>query len=240
MSAKSSVFLRAGWRRLIMANYAVDPQLLAPLVPPGTELAFYDGACYVSLVGFLFEHTRIKGIPVPFHRRFPEVNLRFYVRRRSEEGWKRGVVFIRETVSRPLIAWPANWLFREKYAVCPMRHSLAANTDEMHISYAWKTGRWNRLEAVAGHHVSSMEPGSRQQFIVTNLWGFSRKNDRQSFEYHVQHPDWKLHPVHSYFISCAFGQAFGTRFSTLDHQEPESVLLADGSAVSISWKQVIT
>jgi uncharacterized protein YqjF (DUF2071 family) len=34
----------------------------------------------VSLVGFLFQNTRLRSIPIPFHRIFEEVNLRFYVR----------------------------------------------------------------------------------------------------------------------------------------------------------------
>jgi len=35
-------------------------------------------AQYLSVVGFLFLDTRLRGLPVPFHRNFEEVNLRFY------------------------------------------------------------------------------------------------------------------------------------------------------------------
>ena len=85
----------AGWRLL---NYAVDPKLLAPRVPAGTELDQFEGKTFVSLVGFRFLSTKVFGVPIPFHRNFDEVNLRFYVRRREAGMVKRGVVFIQELV----------------------------------------------------------------------------------------------------------------------------------------------
>ena len=72
-----------------MANYAVDPELLRPRVPAGTELDLQDGKCFVSLVGFMFLDTRVLGIPVPMHVNFEEVNLRFYIKREAE-GETRG------------------------------------------------------------------------------------------------------------------------------------------------------
>ena len=94
------LFMTAEWKWLAMANYAVDPSLLESLVPRGTELDSHDGHVYVSLIGILFNRSRIYGIPIPLHQSFEEVNLRFYVRR----GEKRGVVFIRELVPRYWVA----------------------------------------------------------------------------------------------------------------------------------------
>src|SRR5580704_5018978 len=89
----SKIFLTAEWRHLVMLNYEIDPKALAHFVPAGTELDFWNGKTFVSLVGFLFQNTRVGGIPIPFHRHFEEVNLRFYVRRDAGDGWRRGVVF---------------------------------------------------------------------------------------------------------------------------------------------------
>ena len=79
----SLVFLRAKWLNLIMVNYEIDPAILKPHIPAYTELDTYNGVHYVSLVGFLFKDTKLKGIPVPFHRTFEEINLRFYVRQKE-------------------------------------------------------------------------------------------------------------------------------------------------------------
>src|SRR5256885_9689820 len=105
-SARSTMrpFLTANWRYLAMLNFAVDPKILQPLVPTETELDFHDGKTFVSVVGFLFLDTRIIGLPIPLHRDFEEVNLRFYVRRKSANEWRRGVVFVRELVPRRAIA----------------------------------------------------------------------------------------------------------------------------------------
>ena len=54
-------FLTADWRNLLMLNYAVDAALLAPFVPRGTELDLWRGEALVSLVGFQFLKTRLRG-----------------------------------------------------------------------------------------------------------------------------------------------------------------------------------
>jgi uncharacterized protein YqjF (DUF2071 family) len=75
-------FLTAEWRYLAMLNFDVDPTVLRRLVPAGTELDDWRGRTFVSVVGFLFLNTHVLGMPIPFHRDFEEVNLRFYVRRK--------------------------------------------------------------------------------------------------------------------------------------------------------------
>src|SRR5688500_20378255 len=117
-------FLTANWRYLAMLNFAVDPKILQPLIPSETELDFHDGQTFLSVVGFLFLDTRVLGVPIPLHRDFEEVNLRFYVRRRGPEGWRRGVVFVKEIVPRPAIATVARVLYNEPYVALPMRHSV--------------------------------------------------------------------------------------------------------------------
>ena len=121
---ESPVFLSAQWRHLVLLNYVVDPQLLKVAVPAGTELDFWEGRTFVSVVGFRFLETRVLGLPIPFHRDFEEVNLRFYVRRRAEDGWRRGVVFLREVVPRRAIAAIARLVYNERYVACAMSSSL--------------------------------------------------------------------------------------------------------------------
>jgi uncharacterized protein len=75
--AQQKLFLAAEWRKLIMANYVIDKSLLIKYLPDKTELDLWGGNCYVSLVGFMFLDTRVKGLKIPFHINFEEVNLRF-------------------------------------------------------------------------------------------------------------------------------------------------------------------
>lgn len=132
-------FLTAEWRKLCFANYEIDPKVLQPYVPAHTELDFYNGKCYVSLVGFLFDKVKLKGIPIPFHTRFEEINLRFYVTRNVNGKKRRGTVFISEVVSKPAIAIVANLLYNEKYGLKEMHFNHHITTTENTISYALKT-----------------------------------------------------------------------------------------------------
>ena len=116
-------FLTASWRKLIMAQYEVSPAVLRSRLPTGLELDLYHGRCFVSLVGFLFDRVRLLGLPPPFHTRFAEVNLRFYVCRAMPDGsWRRGVVFVSEIVPKPAIVLLARSLYGEAYTTAPVRH----------------------------------------------------------------------------------------------------------------------
>ncbi len=140
-----SVFLTAEWRALLMVTYAVDPALLAAHVPRGTELDTFDGRTFLSVVGFRFLRTRVVGVPVPFHRNFDEVNLRFYVRRKRAGEWLKGVVFVKEIVPRPAIAWLARRLYNENYVAMPMRSTTIVPG---RVEYGWRHGHaWDRVSA---------------------------------------------------------------------------------------------
>jgi len=46
----TNVFLTAEWKYLAMVNYLIDPKILVPHLPNGTELDKYNGNHFVSLV----------------------------------------------------------------------------------------------------------------------------------------------------------------------------------------------
>src|SRR5271169_3297261 len=130
-------FLTAEWRYLALLNYEVDPALLAARVPPGTGLDLFQGKAFVSLVGFRFLNTHLRGIPVPFHRDFDEVNLRFYVHRCEAGVVKRGVVFIQEIVPRWAIAAIARWAYHENYRALAMSHVVIDEGAGPRVEYRW-------------------------------------------------------------------------------------------------------
>src|SRR6267154_5516135 len=143
-------FLTANWRYLAMLNFAVDPKILAPHVPAGTELDFHNDKTYLSVVGFLFYHTIVCGLPIPRHRNFEEVNLRFYVRKKSADTWRRGVVFIRELVPKIAIAVTARVFYGEPYVAVPMKHDIEHVDLRLKVEYSWRRGRnWESLRMIA-------------------------------------------------------------------------------------------
>lgn len=222
-----------------MAQYVVEPSVLQPYLPPHTELDYWEGKCYVSLVGFWFAQTRVKGIPIPFHQNFEEVNLRFYVRHLHNGQWKRGVVFISEIVPKPAIAWVANTLFNENYTTCKMQHRIEQNTDWQYTGYRWRhRGEWNSMSVVADKTAIPMDAGSEAAFVLEHYWGYSKKGDT-TVEYAVEHASWKIHPVETCEIHADFAALYGPAFANLAQQTPASVFLAQGSPVAVGDKRII-
>lgn len=223
-------FLTAQWRNLLMVNYAVEPALLAPHVPAGTELDTHEGSCYLSLVAFQFLDTRVLGMAIPGHRNFEEMNLRFYVRRKSAGAWRRAVVFIREVVPRRAIALVARALYNEPYLALPMRSRI----DPPRVEYGWRLkGLWHSVAATAVGQGTSAAVGSREQFITEHYWGYTRQRDGGTIEYRVEHPPWRLWPAEHVSLDVDLESLYGPVFAAA-MTSLSSAFIAEGSPVSVS------
>jgi uncharacterized protein YqjF (DUF2071 family) len=236
MKANSTtIFLTAEWRHLAMLNYEVDPAALASFIPPGTELDFWNGKTFVSLVGFLFQRARICGIPIPFHRNFEEVNLRFYVRRKADDGWRRGVVFIKELVPRMAIALVARKFYNENYLALPMSHQIEKTCAEIKsVAYFWRfSGNENHMKLAAGGGAQLPVEGSEQEFISEHYWGYTTQRDGSALEYRVEHPRWRVGETQAAELDCDVAKLYGEKFCDSLSQAPSSAFLADGSDVKV-------
>jgi len=233
----SRPFLTAEWRYLIILNYAVDPSLVAQLVPSGTELDQFRGRTYISLVGFRFERTRLRGLWIPFHSDFDEVNLRFYVKRKQDRPPRHGVVFVREVVPRWAIAKVAQLTFREKYVSLPMQHKVVEPTSEggrVQAEYRWRHGRkWNSLRVECAGRPVKPPDGSLEQFITEHYWGYTAQPDGAALEYHVEHDPWRVWQAsRAKFEGDAEG-LYGAEFARCLAREPDSSFMAEGSTVAV-------
>jgi len=236
--ARPGVFLTSQWLKIAMANYAVDPGLLRPHVPPGTELDLFAGQAWISVVGLLFVDTRILGLAIPFHRNFEEVNLRFYVRRESGDGVRRAVTFIREFVPRRWVAWTARALYGEKYQAVPMRHSIEPGPDGASgfggITYAWGRGPGEcRLTSRVKGDAAPIRAGSAEEFIADHEWGYSRRRDGSTFEYRVEHPSWRIGQAEEMRLEGDLTPYYGHELAAARKGRPDSSFVADGSAVKV-------
>ena len=176
--SERGIFLTAAWKQLVLLNFPIDPSLLADHVPHGTELDFHEGETYVSIVGFLFQNTSICGLPALGHRDFTEINLRFYVRRKVADQWRRGVVFIQEIVPRRAVTWIARTLYGENYITRPMQQVIEIDRETSlprTVEYRWQQAtRWNRV-GIACTHPSPVvpQPNSLEEFIIEHYWGYT-------------------------------------------------------------------
>lgn len=228
--AHQSIFLTAAWKDLLMLNYAVDPRLLEPFVPAGTELDSFDGVTYFSLIGFLFNRTRLLGIPIPFHQSFEEVNVRFYVRR----GSKRGAVFIRELVPKRAVALIARTVYNEKYSYTPMSHRIEPNADCVKAEYGWGAGTEQCRMWIETEGASYIAPeGSVSQFITEHYWGYAAQADGGCKEYEVQHPQWNVRNARVAGFAGNAAAFYQSEIAETLARKPDSAFLAEGSAVTV-------
>jgi uncharacterized protein YqjF (DUF2071 family) len=233
-----TIFLKAQWENIIMANYEIDPEILYPYLPKGVELDLYKGKAYVSLVGFMFKKTKLFNVAIPWFGTFEEINLRFYVIRKEGDKWKRGVVFINETIPYPIVAWMANKLYKEHYTVVPTRHEISIEKNKQNVNFEWLLNKkWNSIYVEATTDSKAMKNQSLEKFIYEHYYGYTKIDEHNTEEYKLQHPSWMVNEVLDYKIDCDFTAMYGESFSVLNTAKPEAVFIAEGSSVAIQWKR---
>ncbi len=228
-------FLTAEWRYLAMLNYEVDPSVLRPKLPKGTQLDDHDGRHFVSLVGFLFLDTHVLSLPAFFHQNFEEVNLRFYVRRVVEEELRAGVVFIREMVPLPLVSEVAKLTYNEPYRSVPMQHTLVETNGELQsVEYQFGGPRDQcRLALHVDGPSQSMRVGSDEEFLSERKWGYTRQRDGGTIEYRVDHARWNVWADARWELEGALVEFYDEPFASILREPPASAFVADGSQVAV-------
>lgn len=234
-------FLTAVWRHLLFANYEADRALVQRFVPRGTELDLLDGRALVSLVGFRFLDTRLLGVPVPWHRDFDEVNLRAYVRRKVDGRWHRGVVFIRELVPRPAIAWTARLAYNEPYRAVPMRHEIVVSAESGGtLCYEWRqAGAWQSLSAAVRGRATPIDPESPTGFITEHYFGYTPQRSGRTVEYQVAHPRWNVWERAEVQFRCDVKAVYGSEWCDALEATPWSAFVCDGAPVAISFPRLL-
>ncbi len=232
----SRTFLSARWEYLAMFNYEVDAAILKPHLPPYTVLDLYYGKAIVSVVGFLFNNTRVMGIKWPGFVNFEEVNLRYYLKYSDGNEWKRGVGFISEIVPQFLISGIANLFYNEHYSTAKMSHSISHNNNELDLTYNWKKKNqgWNLMWVKANPVLKDIVPGSEEEFIFEHYYGYNKLNETTTIQYSLAHPKWQVYPITDHTLDCDVEKLYGASFVPfIQNVKPVSVFLAQGSDVHV-------
>lgn len=234
-------FLTAQWKHLLFLNYAADRSLVQRFVPAGTELDLLDGVALVSVVAFRFLDTRLIGVPVPLHRDFDEVNLRAYVRRKEGGVWQRGVVFVREFVPRPAIAWTARLAYNEPYRAVRMRHRIDVDAAQGgSLAYEWRLGgKWQSVSARVHGAPTPIDPESGVGFITEHYVGYTPQRSGRTVAYDVSHARWNVWAASEATLSCDVAATYGSEWSEVLRVPPVSAFLCDGSPVQISFPRTL-
>ena len=239
----SNIFLSARWEYLAMFNYEVDAAILKPHLPPYTEIDFYNGKAIVSVVGFLFNNTKVMGIKWPGFINFEEVNLRYYIKYFDGKEWRRGVGFISEIVPQFLVAGMANLFYNEHYSTAKMHHTIREVNEQLEVEYSWKkkSQQCNSMWIKADTVLQDIQPGSEEAFIFEHYYGYNKLNSKTAIEYSLEHPRWQVYPVKEYKLNCDVEKLYGAAFVPfIENIQPVSVFLAKGSDVKVKMPKKLS
>lgn len=215
----------------MILSYAVETGVLERRLPPGLEPDLWDGRAFVSLVAFDFIRLKIGGVRVPGAWDFPEWNLRYYVRERGTD--RRGVVFIREYVPRRLVVWAARAIYNEPYRLARMT-SRVVEADGIRVEHELEAdGRRHAVVVDAGLPSVDAREGSREHWFKEHEWGFGVDRRARALVYRVEHPRWRVYPGPRVKMDVDFAALYGEEWGMLNEARPESVVLAEGSGVSV-------
>ncbi|WP_210580659.1 YqjF family protein [Streptomyces sp. GESEQ-4] len=181
------------WLDLCFIHWAVEPDVVAPLLPTGTVPDTYDGMTYVGLVAFRMDKVGWLRLPgVPYFGSFPETNVRLYSV--GADG-RRGVVFRSMDASRLLPVVMGRLGFRLPYLWSRMS-VRTDGTDGDTVSYEsvrrWPgpRGAYSRIVVRAGEPI---EQPSELEYFLTARWGMHNQFSAGAAYLPNDHPRWPLH-----------------------------------------------
>lgn len=163
------------WRSLLFLHWGVPVAELRALVPPVFELDLHRGRAYVGLVAFAMEDVRpLRGLPpVPTAARFPEVNVRTYVRHRGQAG----VYFFSLDAGSTLAVLGARAVWALPYFRAHMRVERTGH--EIHY---WSRRLWPRprpatldVRYTPGPPLPPAQEGSLEHFLVERYTLFTTR-----------------------------------------------------------------
>ena len=106
------------WARLAFLHWPIPFEVLRPLIPHELEIDTFEGQAWAGVVPFEMQSVRFRGLPpMPTAHRFPELNLRTYVR----HGDKAGVWFFSLDASSRLSVMGARATFSLPYMNAEMK-----------------------------------------------------------------------------------------------------------------------
>ena len=115
---KGPVMLQS-WRWLTFLHWRYEPTLIRGRLPKGLELDIFDGVAWIGLTPFVLENLRLPLLPaLPWISRFPETNLRTYVRGPDGEP---GIWFFSLDAARLLAVVAARFTYGLPYKWAQMR-----------------------------------------------------------------------------------------------------------------------
>ncbi|MEO3785769.1 DUF2071 domain-containing protein [Actinocorallia sp. B10E7] len=217
-------FTGQSWRDVVFLHWRTEPEVVAPLLPPGVAPDLVDGSAWIGVIGLRMTALSLAGVPYPS---FLELNVRLYGR---DGDGQRGVVFRAMEAGDPVFAAASRAALRLPYAWASMRFAHAGDR----VSYATRRVLPGAGRAGVRMRVRVGEPIPRPtsaEIALTARWALHQRWYGPTLRVPVHHPAWLLHRAgllewHDDGLLASCG------LPPLPHP-PESVLYAPATTVRI-------
>ncbi len=216
------VLFTQGWRDVAFLHWAVDPALVAPLLPAGTRPDEHEGATYVGLVPFRMRRIGLLGTPgLPYLGSFLETNVRLYS---VDEQGRRGVAFASLDAERLLPVLAARWAAGLPYLFSRMRFTRVGDVVSYTCRRRWPGPHGARGDVAlrVGERLADPPPLAR---FLTGRWGLHQPDRRGRTVYWPnEHPEWPVHAASLIALDEDLTAAAGLAVD----RPPDSVLFSPG------------
>jgi uncharacterized protein len=206
---KSPWVMAQQWHNLLFAHWQVQPELLRQLLPAGIKMDLHQGRAWLGVIPFLMRGVRLRGLPpIPSTSRFPELNVRTYVRHNGQPG----VWFFSLDAANSLAVAVARAWFHLPYFHARMRCQENASGETEYSSTRTHHGaalaefRASYRAAGAAFHP---QPGTLEHFLTERYCLFSLNPCRQILIGEIHHPPWSLQPAEARITANTMSQQLG-------------------------------
>ncbi len=163
------VMMNQDWRDLTFLHWAVEPERVRRLMPPGVRPDVHDGRTYVGLVPFRMVGAGAgagRGSGVPWAGTFLETNVRLYS---VDATGRRGVVFLSLDTDRSIVVAGARAVFGLPYRWSRMRHRVPQEGLHEYESRLRRPGSRPRSHVVV--RVGEPRQATPLDTFLTARWG---------------------------------------------------------------------
>ena len=211
------------WRDLSFLHWRVEPERVAPLLPPGVAPDTHDGTSWVGLIPFRLTDARFGSGPVlPYVGSFAETNVRLYG---VDATGRRGVVFASLEAERLAFVLGARVALNIPYTWARMR----ATHDGDRYTYASRR-RWPGPRGIGGRVEVEVLPeevsGDPLADFLTARWGLFTRHLGRTWYLPNEHAPWPLRRVRVLEVEDQLVAAAG--LPGLTHRAPDSALFSAG------------
>jgi len=184
------------WNDLLFAHWPMRAAEIDALLPEGLQADVFQGSAWLGVVPFWMDKIKVRGMPpIPGARKFPELNLRTYVRDRRTGT--TGVYFLSLDAASLIAVMAARSFFHLPYFWAQMNIKERGEREFSYYSRRILSGKPVQFAARyrglgPTHKLAQTRPGTIEYFLTERYCLFTRDALGRPLRADIHHIPWPL------------------------------------------------